>query len=150
MPLKRHEAIAPLSRQHQKGLLLAQLLKKDTPEYKGLPSTVEGKIEYAREAWGHDLKPHFELEEQVLFPVARAASPELKAMIGELLEQHREIKARIAALSVNNAEAQMDELGRLLEKHIRKEEREVFNKIQEALSEKQLQEIAHLLESHNG
>ena len=45
--MKRHEALAPLSRDHHEALILSQLLKKDSPAYKGLPVTVEGKVNYA-------------------------------------------------------------------------------------------------------
>ena len=41
--MKRHEALAPLSREHHGTLILAQLLKKGAPVYKGLPDTDTGK-----------------------------------------------------------------------------------------------------------
>ena len=47
--MKRHESLAPLSREHHEGLILAQLLKKGAPAYRGLPTDLAGKLSYARE-----------------------------------------------------------------------------------------------------
>lgn len=44
--MKRHKALIPLSHDHHHGLLLAQLVKKNVPDYKGLHKNLEGKIKY--------------------------------------------------------------------------------------------------------
>ena len=59
MPIKRHKALQPLSRDHHQGLILAQILKKGAPQYKGMPSTIEGKKEYAIAFSESELKQHF-------------------------------------------------------------------------------------------
>jgi hypothetical protein len=45
--MKRHLSLQPLSREHHEALLLAQLLKKNAPAYKGLPLNEHEKIAYA-------------------------------------------------------------------------------------------------------
>ena len=61
--MKRHEALAPLSREHHNTLMLAQLLKKDAPVYKGLPANVKDKAVYALQQFEEMIKDHFQQEE---------------------------------------------------------------------------------------
>jgi len=41
--IKRDKALHILSHDHHHGLILAQLIKKGSPQYKNLPNTTEGK-----------------------------------------------------------------------------------------------------------
>jgi hemerythrin-like domain-containing protein len=149
MPIKRHKALQPLSRDHHQGLILAQILKKGAPEYKGMPSTIEGKKEYAIAFSESELKQHFMMEENVLFAYAVNKNEELDTLIKELLIEHREIIYLIEKItSSSQPENLLDEFGRKLESHIRKEEREVFVKVEEALSENELQELASKLKEN--
>jgi iron-sulfur cluster repair protein YtfE (RIC family) len=146
MPIKRHEALQPLSRDHHQGLILAQLIKRNAPEYKGLPKTTNGKKEYTISFFENELKQHFLDEEKILFPTASNKNNELDKLIEELLIEHREINNLIEKIASSlQPENLLDELGRKLEVHIRKEEREVFVKIEEALSEKELIELGSKL-----
>ena len=47
--MKRHPALIPLSREHHGALILARLIQKDAPPYKGLPLEINGKAVYAQE-----------------------------------------------------------------------------------------------------
>ena len=62
--MKRHKALIPLSHDHHHGLLLPQLIKKNAPDYKGLPKDLEGKINYTLETYNSSLKNHFDDEEK--------------------------------------------------------------------------------------
>ena len=42
--MKRHSSLVPYSQDHHKILVLAQVLKKDVPDYKGMPTDLKGKI----------------------------------------------------------------------------------------------------------
>ena len=142
MPIKRHKALQPLSKDHHQGLILAQILKKGAPQYKGMPTTIEGKKEYAIAFFESELKQHFMTEQNVLFAYAVNKNEELDTLIEELFIEHREINYLFAKiLSSSQPDNLLDELGRKLELHIRKEEREVFAKIEAALSEDELQEL---------
>ena len=66
--MKRHKALIPLSHDHHHGLLLAQLIKKNAPDYKGLPKDLNGKIKYTIDIYNSSLKQHFDDEEKILFP----------------------------------------------------------------------------------
>ncbi|MCF8242095.1 MAG: hemerythrin domain-containing protein [Melioribacteraceae bacterium] len=142
--MKRHEALIPLSHDHHHGLLLAQLIKKNAPEYKDLPADLNGKIEYTLTAWEKELRYHFENEEKILFPAVRGVNDSIDNLIDEILAEHIEIEDRIHSLKDSeNKIDDLDTLGILLNNHIRKEERELFVLIQEYIDEKTLNDLSN-------
>lgn len=129
--MKRHQSLIALSHDHHQGLMLAQLIKKGAPEYKGLPSDLAGKVAYTKESWEKELKLHFENEENILFPFLKGKEESIDRLIDEILAEHIQINKLIMSLDKkNNHEEILDELGNLIEQHIRKEERQLFQKIQ--------------------
>lgn len=130
-PLKRDPALIPLSREHHKGLLLAQLLKTDVPDYKGLPSDIPGKVAFAKTEYEQRLKAHFEREESWLLPISQQFGGVLAEMAERVAEEHQAIRTGIADLKTAADPGTLDALGRLLERHIRFEEREWFRALQE-------------------
>ena len=143
--MKRHEAIAPLSRDHHATLLLAQLLKNDAPVYKGLPAKPHDKARYALEQFETHIRKHFQLEEMMLEKV-KDVHPSIKILAEEIEAEHRELTALFQSLgTANDAEIIMNELAVKLEAHIRKEERVLFPMLQGQCSEAVLAEIYELL-----
>lgn len=143
--MKRHEAIAPLSRDHHTTLLLAQLLKKDAPVYKGLPDKPHGKARYALEQFETHIRKHFQLEETML-EKAKDTHPSIKILAEEIKAEHGELTDLFQLLATaNDPEMIMNELAVKLEAHIRKEERVLFPILQEQCSEAVLAEIYELL-----
>ncbi|MFI5238092.1 MAG: hemerythrin domain-containing protein [Ignavibacteriales bacterium] len=137
--MKRHPALYTLSHDHHQGLILAQQLKKGTPQYKGMPDTLEGKKKYALSFYQSDLIKHFKDEEEILFPFVKNKNENIDEMILEIISEHRKMETLINKLGKSNQlENVLDELGWLLEKHIRKEERELFVEIEKVLSEDEL------------
>jgi iron-sulfur cluster repair protein YtfE (RIC family) len=142
MPIKRHKALQPLSRDHHNGLILAQTLKKGAPHYKGMPTTIEGKKEYTVLFYSSDLIKHFNDEEQILFPLVKGRSNTVDNQINEIIDEHRKMENLISEIqNIDDFEKILNEFGTLLEKHIRKEERELFNEIEKLLSGNELSEI---------
>ena len=142
MPIKRHKALQPLSRDHHQGLILKQILKKGAPAYKGLPATIEDKKEYAITFYNSDLIKHFKVEEEILFPLSKGRSAEVDKLTDEIVEEHSKMQQLIIKLKNSKDLVEiLDEFGRLLEKHIRKEERELFTKIEAILTEGELSEL---------
>ena len=142
MPIKRHKALQPLSRDHHQGLILAQQLKKDAPQYKGMPATIEDKKNYTILFYNNELKKHFEEEEEILFPLAKNKTPEVDILINEIVNEHRKMENLVNEIQMaTDLVIVFDEFGRLLEKHIRKEERELFPAIEKILTEGQLSEL---------
>lgn len=138
----RDPSLHPLSHQHQHGLALSVIiergLKADSSE-----KTADDLANKVAAAWSVELQGHFQVEEGVLFP---AVEPylESKAIIPELIEQHRQMESMIAKVAETSGAERTElltEFGQLLSKHIRIEERQLFEEIQARLSK---DEIAYL------
>ncbi|MCW8962121.1 MAG: hemerythrin domain-containing protein [Ignavibacteriaceae bacterium] len=140
--MKRHPALHTLSHDHHQGLILAQQLKKGAPQYKGMPSTLDGKKDYAISFYKTEVVKHFEDEEKILFPSIFNRNDETDRLVKEIISEHRKIESLIDDLRRKNDVADLlDELGVLLDNHIRKEERILFPKIEEILSDEELANI---------
>jgi len=136
--MKRHSAIIPLSHDHHHALILAQALKKNAPKT-GLGSkSPEEKVKAAVNSYNTELVPHFNHEEVLLFPLALGKDEELDKMINDIIEEHDKIRNTIETLSEGNLEENLDAFGKLLENHVRTEERKLFPKIEEVVGEEGL------------
>ncbi len=139
--MKRHEALAPLSREHHGALILAQLIKKKAPAYKGLPTDVEGKSNYATDFFASHLALHFQKEETILEKV-KQTNAAIAKLAEEIIAEHAQLKNRFLSLdAATDKTTALNDLGLLLEAHIRKEERVLFPLIQEHCSEEILSHL---------
>lgn len=140
--MKRHPSLIPISREHRKMLMLAQLLKKNAPPYKGLPTDLEGKSAYAFHLKTQLIDQHWEKEEKRVFPFFQQFGNEtLQVLIEELKAEHQELEGLFEQLHSSTTEAVADQLGRKLEAHIRKEERIAFELAQEVIGWEKLEEL---------
>ena len=139
--MKRHETLAPLSREHHGALILARLLQKNAPAYKGLPEEPEAKAVYALNFFKTNLETHFNKEEILLHKVKKCNSA-IEKLTGEIILEHLKLSAMFNALQdAKELPGTLDKLGTLLEDHIRKEERILFPLIQEYCPEEILKNI---------
>ena len=144
--MKRHPSLAHLSRDHHQALMLAQLLKKDSPAYKGLPTEINEKAEYAFSFYQHDLINHFEKEEVIVITHIKGINEELDQLAEELKKEHRTLSGLFNEIKTSgDLVGHLDLIGQKLELHIRKEERVFFPMIQEHCEEKKLEEMEILL-----
>lgn len=136
--MKRHKSLAPLSREHHGALILAQLIKRNAPAYQGLPTDTEEKVNYAINFYKTDLIQHFSKEEIILEKV-KHADDAIAKLAKEITGEHTLLTSRFLSLDTSDDKiTALDELGHLLEAHIRKEERILFPLIQEHCSEEML------------
>ncbi len=143
--MKRDEALAPLSRDHHGSLILAQLLKKDAPVYRELPTEPWDKAKYAQEQFEAHIKDHFRKEEEMLDKV-KDCHAEVTVLADEIKNEHQQLATLFSSLTnsidlVNT----LDKLAVTLQDHIRKEERVLFPMLQQHCTAEQLQEIHELL-----
>lgn len=134
-PIKRSKSIQPLSRDHHHGLLLCWKIRKGF--YKGVAP--ERMKKYNDWFFKEHLLPHFEIEEKYLFPVLGDENE----LIQKALAEHRRLKRLF-----EDSKDLVKSLGLIeeeLEKHIRFEERELFNEIQKIATE---EELAIIIEHH--
>lgn len=130
-PIKRKEALKPLSRDHHHGLLLCWKIRA------GIKKNIETERikKYADWFWERHLQPHFEIEEEIVFPILGNQN--------ELVKQAHAEHRRLKRLFVEESDAlkAISLIEEVLEKHIRFEERVLFNEIQAAATNEQLQQI---------
>jgi hemerythrin-like domain-containing protein len=134
---RRHAALVPLSHDHQQALALAFRLHHPAPPGPVTATTPASTPESRRAEtltfFRDHLVRHFEIEEEVLFPVISAAyGPGTRegALIDTLYLEHRRLsETRDAIEDAPSEEAlcrSLTEFADLLELHVRREERELF------------------------
>jgi hemerythrin-like domain-containing protein len=147
--MKRHESLIPLSHEHKSTLFLANQLKFNAPEYPGYPKDVNGKAILLAGEFEFNIKEHFRKEEEILFKGVRTKSSELRRLVSELTIEHLKITQLIQQVILKPGAELLNEIGELLQSHIRKEERQLFELIQQTLSEDELIEIGLRLKEIN-
>ena len=135
-PIKRHKAIQPLSREHHQGLLLSWKIR--TGFSKGV-STDRIKP-YVDWFYKTHLISHFKEEEENLFPILGNDHELVKKAVSQHRRLHRLFK------STTELHKALNQIEEELEKHIRFEERVLFNEIQKMATEEQLRAV---LEHHS-
>lgn len=141
--MKRHPALAPLSREHHHELSLARGLQRAaaaSPAQRLVVGT-----EYLEQFFS-TMTDHFRQEEEVVFPLyARHAGP--TSLVARILREHmelhglaRELRAQVAGGEV--AGAMLAAIGTLLHDHVRLEERELLEEIQRVVPAVELEELA--------
>ncbi len=143
--MTRHISLIPLSRFHRSCLFLALVAKKNAPPVKGYPTDIQGKINYATSFYKGPFKNHFQLEER-LWSYVSDKSNQLREIIESLILERQQLKQLFNTLVENQSEDSLNQIGALLEKHVRKEERVLFQQIQSDLTEEELSQIPKLLE----
>ena len=133
--MKRHKTIIPLSHDHHVMLKMAQGIKKNFIKTELGTSSINNKAKHVIHTYNTELLPHFIHEETILFPLAKGKDAELDKLIDEIVEEHDKIGQLILNISEGNKEQNLDDLGFLLEKHIRNEERIVFTKIENIIGD---------------
>lgn len=143
--MKRHPSLAHLSRDHHGALLLARLIQKNAPAYKGLPADTTGKVKYALKFYKAELIKHFDAEEKAL-KLTMGVNDQLDLMVQTIFEEHRQLHSMFQSIKDHaDVITHLDETGKVLERHIRKEERELFPLIEESCGEPLMGEIDKLL-----
>jgi iron-sulfur cluster repair protein YtfE (RIC family) len=139
-PIKRHQALKPLSREHHEGLLLSWKIRTGLKK----EISIERIKSYCDFFFKEDLIHHFNMEELHVFPILEADDE----LVKRALADHRKLKRLFMKKQpdMKSIVAIEEEL----EAHIRFEERVLFNKIQEVASERELLKIEKLHNKNSG
>jgi iron-sulfur cluster repair protein YtfE (RIC family) len=139
--MPRHTSLIPLSHDHHEALLIALRLKKGGPtsQHDTLwPKELQQQVHSLKLFFERELLPHFKIEEEILFPAASAIA-ELDELVKELKRQHQNMRELMADISSADDDLilknKLEEFGKLLESHVRTEERELFPKLEESEKE---------------
>jgi hemerythrin-like domain-containing protein len=125
--MQRDPSLIPLSHQHHNGLALCVLSRRALASDSS-PAGVAKVTRKAIDRYDLELVNHFEIEEQVLFPACGALP-----IVGELIAEHRAMEGLIAQLRTEPSAALLEQFFVLLSAHIRREESELFERIQREL-----------------
>ncbi|MGA8154094.1 MAG: hemerythrin domain-containing protein [Terriglobales bacterium] len=140
----RDKNLIPLSRQHQHALALCVRIDR---------ALQAGEVDL--EAWQTEIQQqfeqeitfHFAAEEKELFPLA-SQYPDIAGLVQELLSEHtalREFFGRAKARSLEPQSLQV--FVETLAQHIRKEERQLFERLQGLLNAEQLAVVGAALDA---
>ena len=137
--MKRDPSLVPLSRQHFRALVLCMRIHRK----RAVPSVLRQEM---LDLYAQDVRSHFQAEERFLFPAARRIA---KPLVRELLGEHARLRRAFSA--ARRRTPRSEELTRfagLLEAHIRKEERRLFEECQKQMPEKELAGIGKSMERY--
>jgi iron-sulfur cluster repair protein YtfE (RIC family) len=139
----RDKNLIPLSRQHQHALALCVRIDRAAPIAESDLAAWQTEIEQHFRA---EIRVHFAAEEQFVFPAAQAF-PELNLLVEELISEHGKLRERFAEAEAQGMSGgEIVEFAQGLSAHIRKEERQLFERLQEVLSEGELAVMGQKLE----
>ena len=127
----RDKSLIPLSHQHQRALALCVRIDRAQPIPEADFEAWQAEIEQHFE---QEIRVHFAVEESVLFPAARGL-PELSPMVGDLIAEHASLRESFYQAGARRmSEESLLAFAQQLSTHIRKEERLLFEGLQELMS----------------
>ena len=125
---RRHDSLIPLSREHQYALMLCLRIHRGLLECDTDATWLQMKADHSVRFFEGELLTHFRAEEEFLFPAMRELSGAMP-LIDELLGEHETIRTLIDQLrriETGTLASTLKQFADTLERHIRKEERELF------------------------
>ena len=139
----RDKNLVPLSRQHQHALALCVRIDRASP----IPETSLNAWQRAiTEHFQNEIEVHFAAEEVVVLPAA-TRFPELKDLVDELLADHDILRESSRAAASNTMSPEdVTTFAQRLSAHIRKEERTLFERMQELMQPEELVSMGVQLE----
>jgi hemerythrin-like domain-containing protein len=132
----RDRALVPLSQQHHNGLALCVLTDRAL-EGGASPETVARLAARAVDRYDLEISNHFAIEEEVVFP---AIEQELgaQAVVADLVAEHRQLERIVDHLRTAADADTLRQFSALLRRHIRREENELFEAVQQRMPRKVL------------
>lgn len=143
--MRRHTSLHPLSHQHHNSLALCVLIERALAA-DASSSTIARLAAKCADRFDLELVNHFQLEERDLFP---AITTELGAspLIDTLIAEHRAMEAQIASLRRQPTLALLEEFAMLLRTHIRREENQLFESVQDRLAPDTMRRLGEAFEA---
>lgn len=151
--MKRHASLIPLSHDHHLGLVLAQRIRRGRSKNPRSQWPTDPVAQRNRSLWLYEslLRPHFRAEEEVVFPLARRYLGDRKELVRALFRQHVELERWVEEMRTAEAgelKRPMLQFAQLLERHIRREERVLFESIQELVPPEELDRCGRQILEH--
>ena len=139
----RDKSLIPLSHQHQRALALCVRIERASPVPEAGLDAWQAEI---AQTFQQEIGFHFAAEESVLFPAAREFAA-LRTLVDELLAEHAVLREDFETARARTMSAQaLLAFTQRLSAHIRKEERKLFEGMQELMSADELGKLGARLE----
>lgn len=139
----RNKNLIPLSRQHQHALALCVRIERASPIPAADVNAWQSEI---AQLCRSEIVIHFAAEEALIFPAARRFGA-LASLVDELLEEHSGLRESLASADVQTMNAtDLSAFAQRLSAHIRKEERMLFERVQELMSVEELNDLGGQLD----
>jgi hemerythrin-like domain-containing protein len=140
----RDKSLIPLSHQHQRALALCVRIDRAQP----IPATdMEAWQAEIEQLFDQEIKVHFAAEENVLFPAA-CRFPELIPLVEELIADHARLGESFSLAEGRGMSPEsLPAFAQQLSTHIRKEERQLFERLQQGMTAVDLQALGAQLQS---
>ena len=123
----RDPSLIPLSHQHHNALALCVLLRRSLAADASAESVARAAQRIV-DRYEIELANHFEIEEQVLFPLCAN-----RPLVEQLIAEHRAIEGMVERLKSAPSAALIEEFCELLPAHVRREESQLFEEAQRSL-----------------
>ncbi|MBS1108548.1 MAG: Hemerythrin cation binding domain protein [Anaeromyxobacteraceae bacterium] len=146
MAAKRSRELRPLSSEHHRALLIAFQLKKAIAghaETAGAPRDLDGLVALVRRFEDSVFLVHLQAEEELLGPHLDPKDAR------RLKEEHRQLRELLVEARTARQASRRGPLlafAELLERHVRWEERELFEQFEELVAPADLAAVGHALE----
>jgi hypothetical protein len=151
-PIRRDPRLFPLSHDHH--LALARAREATLAVDGAVPQDLTALAERCAAYFAEHLDPHFKREEKILLPATVARFGRDDDLVARVREEHAMVRKLTRRLTDPKDKAPIT--GRLaawakaVQDHVRFEEREWFEALQNSLPEKDLERLGRLLEGANG
>lgn len=139
--MKRAKELIPLSREHNRALLLARRARRAAHSQD--PDRIREAWRELLEVYRDEMADHFRTEESLLFPIARELGHH--SLVDRLLREHAAIRQTLAE-SHRQTPERLKTLGEVLTQHVRREERELFPILETQLDDHRRNALAAALD----
>ena len=131
----RDKNLIPLSHQHQHALALCVRIDRASPIPDSDLAAWEAEI---TQLFQTEISIHFAAEEQLLFPAARRFK-DLVPLVEELLADHADLRAAFGRAEAHDLTPKdLSAAAQRLAGHIRREERQLFERVQELMNPEEI------------
>lgn len=130
----RDKNLIPLSHQHQHALAMCVRIDRAIPAGSVDLTAWQAEI---HQVFEQKIRVHFEAEEKVLFPVATRVG--LGPLVGELMEEHAALRRYFSRATAQEMDlSELQAFATKLAAHIRKEERILFQEMQQRVNQSEM------------
>ncbi|MGA8270623.1 MAG: hemerythrin domain-containing protein [Candidatus Sulfotelmatobacter sp.] len=140
----RNKSLIPLSHQHQRALAICVRIDRAQPIPESDLPAWQAEIEQHFE---QEIKIHFTAEESTLFPAA-GRFPDLIPLVEELTAEHASLRELLGQAESRRMSAEsLVAFAQQLSAHIRKEERQLFERMQQLMRPEELAALGTCLDA---